>query len=199
VNIKTSLERLRERFLRTDSQGANDDACVQGGSILKKAISDGITFGRPELCDLLQADYFGDEHDRTFHESKLRFAFQFFCLTSDDPNVLGLRKIRPTSNGVSCLTTDADNYKRQGERLAEFCLELAVLVDSVPEDANSTKYLEAIKLWNNNPELSWADIAEQVDKNRKGSPAFSKAVERFAKSRSIEMKKRKPGMRRKSN
>jgi len=79
-------------------------------------------------------------------------------------------------------------------------LELAELIESVPEDEDTIKYRKAIILWNEKPELSGAKIAKQfTGDDKKLWGAFVKAFKRFAKTHNIEMKKRKSGMRRKSN
>lgn len=182
MNYQARIEKLRERFLRANTKSLFESACVEGGAILIQGHEKGVLRINEELVPMIGGTRV--RYDTIELMQACLFRNYALCNTHDHT----FRMVHKTTD-VSVLS----------ERFASFCLELAVLVDSVPEDVNSTKYLEAIKLWNNNPELSWADIAEQVDKNRKGSPAFSKAVERFAKSRSIEMKKRKPGMRRKSN
>ena len=114
---------------RLFSQAAIHDGCVQGGLILKQAISNGITFGRSDWMEVSQP-YFDDDHDRIFQEFKLWSVFQLFCFGSADPNVLCLKKMPSPGTGIEFLANDAGQFKRQGERLAEFCLELVDAIEA---------------------------------------------------------------------
>lgn len=126
MNYRTQLENLRERFLRVDSKGKFQSACVKGGLIVKQYFSDGGIIGNPELTKFI-SDYLNaadNNHDSLLADFTLRSGFQFLAKwASDHPNILEY-KVFSRADGITVLTSKPDSHSDQSERFADFCDEL---------------------------------------------------------------------------
>ena len=134
MNYRTQLENLRERFLRVDSKGKFQSACVKGGLIVKQYFSDGGIIGNPELTKFL-SDYLNaadDTHDSLLAEFTLWSGFLFLAnWASDDPNILEY-KVFSRADGITLLNSKPGSHEEKSERFAAFCQELIDMLESQP-------------------------------------------------------------------